>query len=180
MRGQFYLIAGLAFILLFFVFIPRQTVVVESPASDLPYLAANLQRELPHALVLGENQSSGVPVLVNFTRFAQRVLEERAVEFRPVWVVAQNASGDLNVTVGNFLGANETVTVNVSGSAVGVQVASNGTNSTVFSAPPEAFVASVAFRDQNESMRWQRDKVSFYGFVNLTRFGQNLQVNVSG
>ncbi len=179
-KAQFYLIAGLAFVLLFFTMVPHLQPLVTTPSSDLGYLARNMQKELPHALTLGLNESSGVPTLVNFTRFSARVMAERAINFTPVWVVTGNLSQDLNVTVGNFLGANTTVTVNVTGEDVqSIAVADNSTNSSAFTSVAAAFNISIGFRDQNETFVWVRDKVNLYAFVNLTRFSENLQVNVS-
>ena len=170
---------GLAFVLLFFTMVPHRQPLVTTPSSDLGYLARNMQKELPQALTLGLNESAGVTTLVNFTRFSARVMAERAINFTPVWVVTSNLSQDMNVTVGNFLGANETVSVNVSGTTASIMVADNSTNSSTFTAPPAAFNVSISFRDQNETFVWARDKVNLYAFVNLTRFSENLQVNVS-
>src|SRR3989338_6285420 len=180
MKGQFYIIGALLLIMLFFVGLPRPNQLTTEAFNDLPYFASNLKAEYPRAMSLGLNQSDYMNTMMNFTNFANRVLEERSINYEALWIATENVSGTtLNVSEGGILSTNTTISLNASGTTATLMLASNATNSTTISNPGAEFNFSFSFLGENESVTWPRDKANLFVFINLTRSGSSAITNVT-
>jgi len=180
MKGQFYIIGALLLIMLFFVGLPRPNQLTTEAFNDLPYFASNLKAEYPRAMSLGLNQSDYMNTMMNFTNFANRVLEERSINYEALWIATENVSGTtLNVSAGGILSTNTTISLNASGTTATLMLASNATNSTTISNPGAEFNFSFSFLGENESVTWPRDKANLFVFINLTRSGSSAITNVT-
>jgi hypothetical protein len=174
MKGQFFILGAILICSLFFMGLPRFAPIIKQPSGDIAYLSSNLQSELPHALNLGLNESDPIDRLTNFTHFLETKLQERNINYTSMWLIIQNQSStDLNVTGGNFLGEDVSISINVtdgSGSTVNGLILLNGsTNSTTFSSVDPEFNITITFADQEESAEMPRDKTGLYAYYRLTR-----------
>ncbi|MBI4181551.1 MAG: hypothetical protein HY520_01110 [Candidatus Aenigmarchaeota archaeon] len=174
-KGQFFLLASILLAAAFLLgasFLPGS---FRSPATDLPFLSENLKNELPAAYNLGLNQSSDVAALLNFSRFLNATLTDHGVNFTLLWVAARNASADANVTVGSLLGGNATVNLTIGSTTRSLQVAANGTNETLFTAPGAVFNLTIVAGDRSTTVEFLRNKASLYLFFRLQRGADRLQ-----
>lgn len=169
MKGQFFIVAAILLVSLFFMGLPKQAVFIGPQSEDLPYLYKNVETELPRALNYGLREDRGIPKLVNFTNFVSRIMDERNVNLTVLWLVTSNVSSNLNITGGNFLKYNLNVTVNVSGSAQNLSLPYNTTNSTLFTSVSQQFNITIAFSGNEKTATWQRDKVNFYAYIKMER-----------
>jgi len=172
-KGQFFILGAILICSLFFIGLPRFTPLIKQPSSDLPYISSNLQSELPNALNIGLNGSAMLDTMTNFSHFLETKLRGRKINYTSLWLVMHNQSSGVNVTGGNFLGEEITISINItdgSGSTVESLIIPKGTNnSTLFSSVENTYNITIAFSDQEESESYPRDKVSLYAFYRLTR-----------
>ena len=176
-KGQFFVLGAIIICTLFFLAFPRFAPLISQPAADMAYLSKNLQRELPHAMNLGLNESDILGRMTNFTHFLERVMLERRIGYSSMWLIIRNQSAtDLNVTGGNFLGEDVTVSLNVSGAVKDLAMPNGTTNSTVFSGVGSLFNITISFGEQEKTAELARDKASLCAFYQLAR-GDDLIVN---
>jgi hypothetical protein len=169
-KGQFFLLGAFLISTLFFVGLPRFVSVNVEGMENLRYIAVNLQKEMPNAFNLGLSRGDYIDVMKNFTWFTGRVLQNRMTSFGALLAFGNNISTtDFNVTVFNYLGANQTVNVTIGSSMYVMFVANNKSNSTAFMGVDNLFNISFKFGNEEKNMTWVRDKYSIYGMLNLTR-----------
>jgi len=177
-KGQFFLIAGLMLAILFFMGLPKPDSMVQGPvAEDLKHVYENMEREFGRALALGLNESLGVDKLQNFTRFVDGALKTRYIGFDCLWVVAEgNTSSIINLSVGNFLGNEINMTLNLTDDGGSSAIKYIGVNSDTtsfleFGSVTSDFNMTISFNTSDEAATvvWERDKVNLYVFMNLTR-----------
>jgi len=170
MKGQFFLVGALMLISAFFIgFASVREAFVITPDRDLSFLSDNAVREYPRALNLGLNSTGGLAALENFSRFLNASLSERYVDFQALWVQCDNVSSDVNVTVGNWLHATESVTLSIGGTDKTLLVAANAANYTSFTSPGASFNMAINFSQSNLSVAWRREKASLYVYTNFSR-----------
>ncbi|MBI4020834.1 MAG: hypothetical protein HY369_01185 [Candidatus Aenigmarchaeota archaeon] len=155
--------------IVFFIGIPFAQVAFTAPTKDLPFLANNLRLEYPAAYNLGLNKSQSVAVLSNFTRFVNATLADKLVNFTAFWLVSVNASTNLNITAGNFLGGNATILLTIGSASTNLSVQTNSTNTTLFTAPGATFNLTIQAGGFTETVQWLRDKANLYVFFELRR-----------
>jgi hypothetical protein len=181
LRGQFFLWGAFLICLLFFLgFIGMKGTFVTTETQDMEFFFGNIEKELPKALNLGLNGSGAVNTLVNFSRFLESSMGERYIDMKLLWLFTEASGTDVNITVGNFLGADETIGLNLSGSFKNLTVPYNSTNSTVFSLVSQTFNLTVSFAGHRKTVGMVRDKVNLYGFINLSRGKEFVQGDISG
>ena len=141
MKGQFFLAGAFALAIIFFVGISAQISpegIVFPKTTSVTTLFDNLRDEYPRAANLGLNESKPIQTLTNFTDFVEGKTKEKGVEFSLLFILTQNVSDDLNVTVGNFMGYPINIGLNVSGNSQTLQISDGGTGSKIFTNPPKS------------------------------------------
>jgi len=172
MKGQFFLVGALLLISAFFIgFASIREAFVIVPDRDMSFLSGNVMGEYPNALNLGLNSTGGLAALENFSRFLNASLSERYVDFQALWIESENVSSDVNITVGNWLHATESVTLSIGGNDETLTVAPNATNYTSFLSPGASFSLAINFSQSNLSVQWRREKASLYVYTNMSRGG---------
>ncbi len=170
MTGQFFLLGAFLITTLFFVGLPRPASMNVEGMEDMAYIAANLQKEMPNAFNLGLERGDHLDAMRNFTWFADGVLRNRRVTFGALLAFGNNIStADFNVTVLNYMGAEQAVNITVGSSMYVMLVANNASNSTAFTGVGSLLNISFKFGGEEKNMTWARDKYSTYGMLNLTR-----------
>lgn len=115
-KGQFFIVGALLICSVMFISLPLSAPLIAQPSSDLGYISENLRAELPRALDMGLNESAPLARLANFTRFVERALAERRINYTSLLLVMKNDTGTyLNVTGLNSMGEAVDVFFNVSG-----------------------------------------------------------------
>lgn len=176
MKAQFFLVSAFSLAILFFIGIssyisPESIIFPEMGSAN--NLFDNVRSEYPRAANLGLNESDPVGKLANFTYFVEKITKEKGVEFSLLFILTQNVSDDLNVTVGNFLGYPVDIEVNVSGDLQTLQVSDNETSSKMFSNPPESFTLGISFNTTEKNLLLEKRKVNLY-FILEMRKGENI------
>ena len=180
-KAQYFIVGAILVCSLFFMASPRFIPLIRQPAADIEYISANLQRELPHALNLGLNESAMLGHMINFTHFMEDAMLERYTNYTSMWLIAENISATgLNTTVGNFMGEDVNVTINVSGTVKALLVQNGTVNSTNFSSVATAYNITISFSDQEETFEWVRHKVNLYAFFQLNRGEDDIKNYVAG
>jgi len=178
MKGQFFVLGAIMIVTLFFSGLPRGDFLKVERTEDLVYLFDNIEREFPvalnNALNTTSNINSSIADLFNFTRFVDRLMTERLTNYTTLWVVSWNISTtDINITAGNFLKYNTTVSLNVSSTVNNISVNHNTTNSTTFSSVSSEFNITIIYGSEEETFTWRRDKVNMYALIQVGR-GEDL------
>ncbi len=184
LKGQFFVLGAILIVTLFFVGLPKPYPLTQTRSSDMVYIFKNLEREYPIALNLGLNESDPVNTLMNFTWFADRVMDEHMINFTVLWIITETTnetSEDLNITIGNFLGHDTIIKVVIvtpgePSSWTNVTINNNSTNST-YRGPPSPAVAqtfnlTITIFSESETKAFtyqQREKVNFYALISIER-----------
>ncbi len=176
-KGQFFLLGAFILAVLFFVGISSQ-ISPESisfpKTSPLETLFDNVKDEYARALNLGLNESRPIEVLTNFTEFVEERLRERGGELSLLFILTENVSDDVNVTVGNYLGYTINVTLNVSDVTKTLHVPDRGVSYAMFSDPPEIFTLGLNFNTTEKNLLLlEKRKVNLY-FILEMRKGENI------
>ena len=175
-KGQFFLLGAFILAVLFFVGISTRI----SPGSisfpkinPLETLFDNVEDEYARALNLGLNESRPVEVLTNFTEFVEEKLAERGGELSLLFILTENVTDDVNVTVGNYLGYPVSIALNVSGVTKTIDVPDRETGYAMFSDPPETFTLKVSFNTTEKNLLLEKRKVNLYYILEM-RKGENI------
>jgi len=181
LKAQYFIVGAILVCSMFFMAVPRFMPLIRQPSADIEYISVNLQRELPNALNLGLNESAMLGHMTNFTHFMEDAMLERYTNYTSVWLIAENISATgLNTTVGNFMGEDVSVTINVSGTVKVLPVPNGTVNSTSFSSVATAYNITISFSDQEETFEWARHKVNLYAFFQLDRGEDEIKNYVAG
>jgi hypothetical protein len=168
-KGQFFILGAVLICMLFFVGLPLYGPQLQSYREDLSFVSSNLEPEFPRALNLGLKEGSGTAGLADFSAFSRDILAGQNVRLRALWVVSEPYGADLLVTVGNFMGAGQTVNVTVGGDSRTLFVQDNSTEIAVFPGVPDSFQITVGFPGHSRTADWVRGKVSLYAFIEASR-----------
>ena len=93
----------------------------------------------------------------------------RGLDLNVFWIVTQNVSDNLNVTVGNFLGYDIHVTLNVSGSIKELDVENGKTNSEFFTSPPSEFELGLNFNTTQKNLLLEKYKANIYFILEMRK-----------
>ena len=164
-KGQFFLLGAFFLVLMFYIgisvfYAPSYT--TQGIGEDVSNLFKNIENEYPRAFNFGLNASSPVQTLVDFTGFADSMASGKGVSMRALWVVTENAGGDVNVTVGNFMGYDSDFILNVSGSINTLNVENGKTGSSLFSSPPNEFELRLNFNTTEKNLLLEKRKSNLY------------------
>lgn len=180
-KGQFFLATAFALAILFYMGLSSQISpagVSEPGTGSINYLFENVRDEYPRVVNLGLNESDVVGILTNFTEFAGGKTRERGGEFSLFFVLTRNASNDVNVTVGNYLGYPVNVDLNVSGDSEVLYVPDSGTNSELFSSPPESFTLGINFNTTEKNLLLEKRKANLYFILEVKKGGNIIKGEV--
>ncbi|MCK5020457.1 MAG: hypothetical protein KAS32_25700 [Candidatus Peribacteraceae bacterium] len=172
MKGQFFLIGALLIVLMLYIGIApllSPSHIGPEIGEDISNMFENIEMEYPRAFNLGLVSSSAEQKLVNFSSFIAEEASERSVTLSSLWLITQNVSDNLNITVGNFLGYNTSVTLNVSGTVNTLYVEDSKINSTVFSSPPSEFQLIVNFNTTESNLLLEKYKANFYSVLEIRK-----------
>ncbi len=157
-KGQFLLLFSFMILFVLLLALPKEKPLIQTFSSDLHQLADNLVREFPRAFNFGINESSPASRLANFSRFSQQAVATRFVNLSHLWVFSESVGTSVNLTAGNFLGWNVTVSLNLSGTVQNITVPHNTTNNTVFAGIATTYNLTVQAGADTATMEWPRDK----------------------
>ena len=169
MKGQFFIIGALFICVLLFFGTGFDISMTRTETEDMKRFSENLLGEVPHALNIGINITDPIGVLYNFTVFSIESAKERRMELKCFWVVFSEDGGDVNVTVGNFLGQSKGFGINVSGDYKNLQTGGAGTNSSIFSAPGYKFNVTIGVDGETSRAVLLKNKTSIYLDISLER-----------
>ena len=165
-------------VLLYFIgmapYISPPNVVETDYSPSISYIFGNIQDEYPRVLNFGINESMEIEHLENFTRFVQNYTKARGLDYSVFWLVFQNVSDDVNVTVGSF-GETINVTMNVSGEFEYLYLEDGSTGSVMFTDPPGSYNITVVFNSNQTQLSLEKYKTSIYFQTSVTRGGNVLR-----
>ena len=177
MKGQFFLIVALSLTLLYFVgmvpYLSPPSITEGDYSKNLLQIFTNIYDEYPRVLNFGINESAATGHLSNFTLFAKTFVKDKGLSLEAFWLVAENSSDDVNVTVGNYLGRPQNVTLNISSETHYVYLENNSTGYVVFSSPPAQFNITVTFNSRQSQISLEKYKTSIYFFLSMSN-GENV------
>lgn len=180
-KGQFFLWGALLLVIAFFigsVGLTQKIIVTES--DDMSFYSDNIKKEIPKALNFGLNESNGTSTLVDFSRFLDSVLAERMIKYSSIWLVSEKNDTGVDITVGNFLDKNITITLNISTTSKNLFVKDNSTNKTTFTSVNPSFTLKIEYDGTTKTLNWNRDKVNLYVRYNLTRGKKRIIEEITG
>jgi ABC-type Na+ efflux pump permease subunit len=171
MKGQFFLLTASFLIIILYLGISVYLTPSFSAGagSDLSDFFSNIRDEYPRAFNFGLEAANPATTLADFSRIALNATNERKANLHALWIMTQNDSDDLNVTVGNSFGQELNVTLNVSGDAKVLRVAEGGVNSTLFSSPPSEFQLRASFNTTEKNVLLEKYKASLYVILEITK-----------
>ncbi len=171
MKGQFFIIGALLICSLLYIGLAPTISVTVADSADMGRLAENMESELPHALNIGA-VSPGVPgALMGFSNFSADAAHGRGISMKCLWVAIEPGQGSVNVTVGNLMGAEETVGIDVDGTYMAVRVPDGAFNYTELPVSGPSFTVNITHADGGTAAEMPSNKTSLYAFLQLSRGG---------
>lgn len=172
MKGQFFLIGAVFLILIFYIGISAYispSFMKPSLGKSTENLFNNIKNEYPKVLNFGLNASSPVRTLVNFTNFAVDMSSGRGSDFRVLWLVTENVSDNLNVSVGNFLGYPLDIDLSISGDTENLYLSDGETGSVLFTSPASEFKLVLNFNTTEKNVLLEKYKTNLYSVLEITK-----------
>jgi len=154
--------------MVFFVGLPLYGPQLQAYRKELSFFSNNLEKEMPKALNLGIKAGSGTGSLADFSRFAGSTLSGQGVKFQALWVATEPEPSGVRVTVGNFMGQDQALSITIDGIPQNLDVPDNSTESRFFSSS-DSFQISVQFPGHSKISTWLRNKVNLYAFTEMAR-----------
>jgi hypothetical protein len=172
-KGQFFILGAVLMCMVFYVGLPLYGPQLQSYRKDLTFVSSNLESEFPKALNLGIKSGSGTGNLADFSRFAGSTLSGQNVKFQSLWVVTEPQPSGVQVTVGNFMGYGQALSITIDGNSQNFNVPDNSTQAAFFPSS-ENFQISISFPGHSKTSTWVRDKVNLYAFAEIARGTDNV------
>ena len=169
MKGQFFILGALLICVMFFIGLPSMVSLVSPDVSDMEGLADNAQQEIPRALNLGILESSGSASLEDFSGFLRSKMWERNIQLSLVWVYSRPSSGGMDLTVGNYMGASEDISLTLEGDERSFALADGSTRTESFSPTGDPLNLTLGFSSSEKSLSIERNKHSLYCYMVLKR-----------
>jgi hypothetical protein len=172
MKGQFFLLAAFFLLLAFYLGVSAHlspTFAKPEIGSDISGLFANIEGEYPRVANFGLASSDAAAALADFSMLAANLTDAQGAELKVLWILTENEGGDLNVTVGNFLGSARNVTLNVSGDIAYVLVNDGEVDSAIFASPPSEFSLRLNFNTGEKNLLLEREKANLYTFIEMSK-----------
>ncbi|MCX6814810.1 MAG: hypothetical protein NTY20_04145 [Candidatus Aenigmarchaeota archaeon] len=153
--------------MVFFVGLPLYGPQLQAYRKELSFFSNNLEKEMPKALNLGIKAGS-LEGFADFSRFAGSTLSGQGVKFQALWVATEPEPSGVRVTVGNFMGQDQALSITMDGNSQNFNVPNNSTQSAFFSSS-ERFQISIQFPGHSKTSTWVRNKVNLYAFTEMAR-----------
>jgi len=174
MKAQFFILGAILLCSLFFIGLPPGQPFTEIPSQDMDYILKNLEKEFPHALNLGLEDGNPRYTMENFTGWVRDLAKNLLLNFSSFWTFAEgDPNGNVTVSMGNFMGSDMSVSLDLDGDQRNVFVQDGNSESTTFSSVDSKYNLSLRFGNEARDFEWQRDKVNFFTMLQLER-GENI------
>lgn len=144
------------------------------PDYEFQNFIENVKNEYPRAFNLGLNNSMPIETLYNFTIWCKEISENRGINLKILWIVTWNVSEDLNVTVGNFMGYKENLTIEISGEKKDIVIDDGKINSLFFEEPPSNFSLKINFNTKEKNVILEKHKFNIYLFLEAEKNGDKI------
>ena len=102
------------------------------------------------------------------------------IKYSSIWLVSEKNDTGVDITVGNFLDKNITITLNISTTSKNLFVKDNSTNKTTFTSVNPLFTLKIEYDGTTKTLNWNRDKVNLYVRYNLTRGKKRIIEEITG
>jgi hypothetical protein len=165
---------------MFFIGLPSMMTLVSPDVSDMEGLADNAQAEIPRALNLGILEGSGTDSLEDFSGFLQDKMAERNIELSLIWVYTEPSAGGTDLTVGNFMGSSEDVTVSLDGEEKSFTLSDGSTRTESFSASTSPLDLTFEFGSSGKTLTIERNKHNLYCYMTLIRGNEVIVKEIIG
>jgi hypothetical protein len=177
MKGQYYLISVFFLILFFYIglraYISPSITLISS--DELTNFFDNVKSEYTRSFNLGMKDEKAISSLSNFTLFVKNVANKRNMKLKTFWMVTENVSNMLNITVGNYFEEPIGVTINVSGESVSIDLDNEEIKSVIFSDVPSEFSLRLGFNNKESNLLLEKYKANLYVFLDLERGEEKLK-----
>lgn len=174
MKGQYFILGAILICSMFFIGLPPIQPIREMPSEDMDYIMKNLEHELPHALNLGLGDGTPRQTMENFTGWVRGFTRRLLINLSSTWVFAMgNEYGDVTVSVGNFMGTDMIVSVDLDGDQRNIFVQDGDSESTTYTSVGSVYDLSIQFGSESRSFSWNRDKANLFAIIELER-GENI------
>ena len=173
MKGQYFLLGAILLCSLFFIGLPPGQQIFDAPSQDLDYVLENLEKEIPHALNLGLDDGNPRIVMENFTSWTRDLTKEFLIDLSSFWLFAEGdpSTGNVTVSIGNYLGSDVTITLDLDGDQRNLIVQDDDSTSTTFASVAPTYQLSFQFGSEYRKFDWNRDKVNLFALIELERSG---------
>jgi hypothetical protein len=174
MKAQFFILGAVLLCSLFFIGLPPGQPLAGVSTQDMDYMMLNLEREFPRALNLGMDGGDPAGTMANFTSWVRTVGRGLLLNFSSFWLFAEgDPGGDVTVYLGNFMGTDMSVTLNLDGEQRSVLVGDGDLASETFASVGSPYNIVLLFGSEARNFDWQRDKVNLFVMLELER-GENI------
>ncbi len=174
LKGQFFMAGALMLCVLFFLGMPMAMVSSTSNTMDMTRLSENMEGELSRAVNLAMLEDGNPARMGEFIEFVRNRTTERYLDMEILAVAAvpdPGSPGDVDVHAGNWLGRPVTISVEVDGNSLDIDLDDEEIAVRSFSGVPGEFVLEVSFEGRTWSGTLPRDKTNLYSYLRLSRGG---------
>jgi len=169
MKGQFFLLGAILLSTLFFIGLPSAVNLVTKDVSDMEYLSENIEKEIPMAMNLDINDVSGTSHIEDFSSFLISKMAERNIGLSLFWVYTKPTETGVDVTAGNYMGQEESISITVNSDIRTSSVSHSTTNEETFSGTGESTNLGIVFSATNKDIPIKKDKHNLYCYISLSR-----------
>jgi hypothetical protein len=165
MKGQFFLLGAVLLIVTFYIALP---LFQPMQKSELGFVARNIANEYIKVA------NFGLPYVINWSEWIGKKVDN----FSSIWLFAIGNGSHVNLTIGNWLGKNITVALNISGNLYNLFVKNASINWTSFSSN-EQFNITINWTESRQ-FSWLRDKNNFWALVTIEQAKDKFRAEVEG
>jgi hypothetical protein len=178
MKGQFFILGAILLSVMFFIGLPSAVNLVTPDVSDMEYLSENIEREIPVAINL--EPSAGTSHLEDFSSFLRSKMAERNIHLSLFWVYSEPSGTDMILTAGNYMGAEESITLTVNSDERVFSVPDSSTNQETFGGIGTSPTLEVGFSATQKTLNIKRDKYNLYCYLSLSRGNELITREIIG
>ncbi|MBI2675819.1 MAG: hypothetical protein HYX24_05140 [Candidatus Aenigmarchaeota archaeon] len=169
MKGQMYMIAAFALILLFSIGIAGLKPSVLDNSSPLDSFLENAASEFPRAYNLEKDASD----IHNFTEYLKSAASEKNINLKGIWLVSIHRKSGIVLNAGNLLGSREAIAINIGSRNATIELDEGGMGSAEFDNVGESFLIEIAYQGRAVKLPWKRDKDNMYAEL-IAESGSNV------
>lgn len=113
MRGQFFILAAVIFIIIFTAITLSFMSLGFFEERAIKSVSENIISEYPRAFNIGLNASSPLSTLQNWSIWIRERLAERLFRFRAAWIYTIRNDSSIEIGIGNFLGEGQNFSIGI-------------------------------------------------------------------